>query len=241
MNYLDVANDPMLWAMVIPMVGLVGVQAFLFIRKSYASASIVDLTRQDCNKALRVGATAGIGPSLSVFVVMVAMMGVIGGPITWQRLSMIGAANTELTASTLGAEAMGVEFGGADYGIVAFANSVWAMTLNGCGWLLFCGLFTDKLGVLQEKVSGGDPQLIQHISGAAVLGTASFLVALNTRTTGGGVAPDSLTAAIIAAASMIIFGQIAKRIPIINEYSLGLSMIIGMGLGVVVFNMMGGA
>lgn len=241
MDYLKVANSPVLWLIVIPAISIVLVQAVLFIRKSYEAAHLVDLTRADCNKAFRVGLTSAVGPSLSVFVVMVAMMGVIGGPITWQRLSMIGAANTELTAATFGAEAMGVEFGGVGYGVVEFANSAWVMALNGCGWLVFCGLFTDKLGVIQDKVAKGDGQLIQEISGAAVLGTASFLVASNTRSRiGGGVAPDSLAAAIIAAGCMILLTQLAKRIPILSEYSLGISMVLGMIFGVIVYNRLAG-
>lgn len=240
MNYLEVANDSMLWLMVIPAISIVAIQATLFIRKSYKVANIVGLEKADCNKAFRVGATSAIGPSLSVFVVMVAMMGVIGGPITWQRLSMIGAANTELTASNLGAEAMNVEFGGPHYGVVEFAASAWAMALNGCGWLLFCGLFTDKLEKLQDKVAGGDSRLMQEISGAAVLGTAGFLVAFNTKSSISGVALDKLSTAIVSAICMVFFHKLAKKVPVLAEYSLGLSMIVGMAVGVLVFSMIGG-
>ncbi len=40
-----------------------------------------------------------------------------------------GAAPTELTASTIGAKAMGIEFGSPEYDVTAFASSVWTMTL----------------------------------------------------------------------------------------------------------------
>lgn len=238
-DYMQVANDPMLWIFVIPVISIVAIQAVLFIQRSRAAAEITSLTRQDLNRAFRVGLTSSIGPSISVFVVMVAMMGIVGTPITWQRLSMIGAANTELTCATLGAEAMKVEFGGPGYGITEFANSVWAMALNGCGWLVFCGLFTDKLGVLQEKVSGGNQELMMEIAGAAVLGTTSFLVANNTKSATGGIAADRIAAAIVAAVVMLVLERVAKKVPIVGEYSLGISMIVGMLVGVVVFNQMG--
>lgn len=239
-SYLHIANDPFLWVICIPLILVVALQAFLFTQRAMKAAPIVGLEKQQTRQAFRVGATSAIGPSLSVFVVMVAMMGVIGGPITWWRLSMIGAANTELTASQLGAQAMGVEFGSAAYGVTEFANSVWAMALNGCGWLVFCGLFTDKLEGIQEKVAGGDAELMQKICGAAVLGTASFLVALNAQTPDGGIAPDKLTASIIAAFAMIVLSFIGNRYPKLKEYSLGLSMILGMLVGVLVFNHFGG-
>ena len=57
--------------------------------------------------AFRTGLITAIGPSIAVFIVMVGMMSVVGGPVTWLRLAVIGAAPTELTAATIGAEAVG--------------------------------------------------------------------------------------------------------------------------------------
>lgn len=239
-NYLEIANDGMLWVMCIPIILIVGAQAFLFTKKAFDAAHVTTLEHSQCMRAFRVGATSAIGPSLAVFIVMVAMMGVVGAPVTWMRLSMIGAANTELTASTIGAQAMGVQFGSAEYKITEFANSVWTMALNGCGWLVFCGLFTDKLEILQDKVAGGDRIIMQRICGAAVLGTASYLVASNTKGIDGGIAMDRISAAIIAAIFMIILDRLGKKYPKILEYTLGIAMICGMFIGVVVANNFGG-
>src|SRR5690554_150426 len=105
-DYLEIANDPMLWVMAIPAVAMVGVQAYLFSKRAFNASKTTSLSKEQCRKAFKVGAVSAIGPSLSVFVVMIAMMAVIGGPVTWLRLSFIGAAPTELTASTIGAKAM---------------------------------------------------------------------------------------------------------------------------------------
>lgn len=236
-SYLEVANDPILWIIAIPIVLLVAIQAFLFTKRAYEAAKLTDLSKDDCNTAFRVGAISGIGPSLSVFVVMVALMAVIGGPISWMRLSVIGAAPTELTASTMGAKAMGVEFGSPEYGITEFAASVWTMALNGCGWLLFCGLFTHKLNDLQDKVAGGNPKLMSDICGAAVLGTASYLVISNSVEIIDGLnkfAGDMFGAALIAAMAMVILEKISDKIPKIKEYSLGIAMVLGMVTGVII-------
>ncbi len=235
-NYLNIANDPLLWVIVIPTVIMVAIQAFLFSRKAYKASEVTKLTKQDCNTAFRVGAISAIGPSLSVFVVMVAMMAVIGGPITWLRLSIIGAAPTELTAATIGAQAMGVEFGSPEYGITEFASSVWTMCLNGCGWLIFCGLFTDKLSKLQDKVAGGDSKLMTEICGAAVLGTASYLVISNSLKKIDGMskfAKDMFGAALISAIAMVILDKVSVKMPKLKEYNLGISMILGMIVGVI--------
>ncbi len=66
---------------------------------------------------------SAVGPSIAVLIVMVGMISMVGAPISWLRLSVIGAAPTELTAATVGSQAYGVEFGSPDYDIMAMATS----------------------------------------------------------------------------------------------------------------------
>ncbi|WP_353093095.1 DUF5058 family protein [Tissierella praeacuta] len=226
-EYLKVANDPVLWLMCLPVVTVVAIQAIIFSKKAFQTASIVKLTKKEAKDAFRIGAISAIGPAVAVFVVMLGMMAVVGGPMTWLRLAIIGAAPTELAASTMGAKAMGVEFGGENYGVLEYANSVWAMTLNGIGWLLFVGLFTHKLEGLRHKVSKGDPKLTGEIGGAAMLGAMAYLVGGHLIAGGG-----RLIAALAAGISMIIFGKLAEKHPKIAEYNLGLAMVVGMVVAV---------
>lgn len=230
-DYLQVANDPWMWVMAIPLVLIVGFQAVTFTKKSFNASKVkaVNLTKQQCIKAFRVGAISAIGPAVSVFIVMVALMAVIGGPMAWLRLSTIGAAPTELTAANMGAEALGIEFGSPEYDLTAFSSSVWTMTLNGCGWLIFCGLFTHKLGSLKDKVAGGDSQLMGLIASAAVLGTAGYLLSGHLLAGEG-----RLWAGIVAALAMALLERVAKNLPKLKEYNLGIAMIIGMTVGVLV-------
>ena len=228
-DYLEIANDPILWVMAIPAVVMVGIQAYFFSRRAFEASKVTTLSKEQCRKAFKVGAVSAIDPSLSVFVVMLGMMAVIGGPVTWLRLSFIGAAPTELTASTIGAKAMGVEFGSPEYDVTAFASSVWTMTLNGCGWLIFCGLFTHKLDKLQDRVAGGDAVLMEQICGAAILGTASYLVMSNSQ-----AGFDRFVAALVAAIVMVLLGKVSEKAPKLKEYNLGISMIAGMIVAVLI-------
>lgn len=230
-GYLEIANDPWMWLMATPVVILTGAQGIIFAKKAFnaSEAKVVNLTKEQCVKSFKVGAISAIGPSVSVFIVMLGLMAVIGGPLSWLRLSIIGAAPTELTAATMGAKAMGVEFGSPQYDINAFASSVWTMTLNGCGWLLFCGLFTHKLGALKDKVAGGDINLLIQISGAAVVATAGYL--LTGHLIAGG---PRLYAGVTAAISMALLDIVSKKMPKIKEYNLGISMLIGMTVAVLI-------
>lgn len=230
-SYLDIANDPWMWLMATPVVVLTAVQGIIFAKKAFnaSEAKVVNVTREQCFRAFKVGAISAIGPAVSVFIVMLGLMAVIGGPLSWLRLSIIGAAPTELTAATMGAKAMGVEFGSPQYDINTFASSVWTMTLNGCGWLLFCGLFTHKLGALKDKVAGGDTNLLIQISGAAVVGTAGYL--LTGHLIAGG---PRLYAGLTAAIAMALLDGFSKKMPKFKEYNLGIAMVIGMAVAVLI-------
>lgn len=228
-EYLKIANDPILWIMCLPTVVLVFVQAYLFSKRAFKAAHTTNLTKEQCNKAFKVGAVSAIGPAIAVFVVMIGMMAVVGGPVTWLRLAIIGAAPTELTASTIGAKAMGVEFGSAAYGAKEFAASVWTMTLNGCGWLLLCGLFTHKMDVLKDKVAGGDFNMMGQICGAAVLGTTSYLVMSNSM-----AGFNKFVAALVSGIVMIILSRISGKFPKLKEYNLGIAMLVGMFIAVLI-------
>jgi hypothetical protein len=222
-DYLDIANDPILWLTAIPTVLLVPLQAYIICRRAVIAGHLVQMTDAEVRRALRAGAVSAIGPAVAVFIVMLGMIAVVGGPMTWLRLSVIGAAPTELTAATMGATAMGVELGSDRYDAMAFAASSWVMTLNGMGWLLFAGLFTHKLHSLRRKVAGGDTVLMGHIGGAAMLGTMAYLTGGHLLAGGG-----RFVAAIAAGAAMAALLKVAERAPTLREYTLGLAMIVGM-------------
>ena len=230
-SYLEIANSPWMWVAAIPVVVVTAIQGFIFAKKAInaSKTGAVNLTGEQCRKAFKVGAISAIGPAVSVFIVMIALIAVIGAPMAWLRLSIIGAAPTELTAATMGAKAMGVEFGSPEYNLTTFASSVWTMSLNGIGWLLFCGLFTHKLGGLQDKVAGGDKKLMGVISTAAVLGTAGYL--LSGHVLAGG---PRLIAGIVAAIAMAVLERASNNMPTLKEYNLGIAMIIGMAAAVII-------
>jgi hypothetical protein len=225
-EYLQVANQPLMWLMVAPAIFIVLLQAFLISKKAVENANLVGLTKEEVKSAVKIGFVSGIGPALAVFVVMLAMVAVLGGPITWLRTVIIGAASTELAAATIGAEAMGVEFGGEGYGITEYANSVLTMVLNGSAWLVICALLTDKLDMLSKKVSGGDVKVMGVIGGAAMAAAFSYLV--SGHLIAGGA---RLLTAVVSGVVMIGLIFIIKKFPKLEEHSLGIAMIIGMACG----------
>ena len=122
MDYLAIANAPIFWALCGITVVISLAQALLFMRQAKRAAVEVNLEQGLANKAFKIGLISAIGPACGVFIVMVGLMASIGGPMAWLRLSIIGAAATELSAATMGAQAAGVEFGGNGYTLYSYTG-----------------------------------------------------------------------------------------------------------------------
>ena len=204
-------------------------QALLFMRQANKTSAEVNLPQELPKKAFKIGMISAIGPACGVFIVMVGLMASIGGPMAWLRLSIIGAAATELSAATMGAQAAGVEFGGEGYTLTIMAVSWFAMALNGAGWLVVSGTITPALEKLRGKLSGGDTKWLAVLSGACSLGIFGYLNA-NEIVKGLG----NTIACLAGALSMVaIMKWVVPKHPKIAEYSLGIAMIIGMFFAVI--------
>lgn len=223
-DYLSVANSSTAWMLCAITVAIAFLQAILYMVMAKRTAVRAKIPGEVVSKSFRIGLITAIGPALGVFIVMVGLMTAIGGPMAWTRLSIIGAAPTELTAATYGAKAAGVELGGEGYTMTVMAVSWFAMALNGAGWLVVTGLFTPMLETLREKMSGGDSKWLVVLSGACSLGIFGYLNHGNLMASFG-----HATAAIAGALSMIFLVKVVvPKFPKLMEYSLGLAMLFGM-------------
>ena len=220
-EYLSVANAPMMWVCVIPVVIVLCFQGYIFMRDAIKAGPIVGLTDKDVKEAIRAGAICSIGPGLSMFTVMVAFMAIIGGPFAWLRLSIIGTITTEMLGATAGATAMGVELGGADYGVIAFANSVWVITLNTWGFFIVNLLFAHKMEDLKAVVDRHDEKMFNAVGTAVMIGCVAMFLA------GQMVAgTPQLIAGIAGFVIMTILIQIAEKVPALKEFNLGIAMLL---------------
>ena len=166
MDYLTISNLPIFWLLAGVTVIVSAVQAILYVRQANKATKACNLDPQLPRKAFKIGMISAIGPACGVFIVMVGLMSAIGGPMAWLRLSIIGAAATELSAATMGATAAGVTLGGEGYTLTVLAISWFAMALNGAGWLVFTGVATPGLEKLRDKLSGGDMGWLAAMSAA---------------------------------------------------------------------------
>ena len=233
MDYLAISNLPIFWVLASVTVIVSALQAFLYVRQANKATKACNIDPSIPKKAFRIGLISAIGPACGVFIVMVGLMAAIGGPMAWLRLSIIGAAATELTAASLGAEACGVTLGGEGYTLTVLAVSWFAMALNGAGWLVFTGLATPGLEKLRDKMSGGDMGWLAAMSAACSMGIFGYLNANQMIGAGPAIKPGPAVAVLTGALSMMLIGKlIVPKVPKLAEYSLGIAMIIGIACGI---------
>lgn len=234
---LSIANSFGLWIIAGFVVLFVLVQALLYTRLAFQTAKQINFPREKCIQGFKSGMISAIGPAIAVFIVMVGMMTVLGSPITWMWLTMIGSAATKLIAADLSAQAAGVKLGTPDFNEIALANAYWAMAINGIGWILFVAFFGSKLMSVREKIGGGDPKWLALFSLSASLGAFAFLnsktlfnaaVSLSNQISGAAFAPAA--AALGGMLGMIGLQLISRKYLWLREYTLGIAMILGIGI-----------
>ena len=175
MDYMKIANSPLLWLSCGLCVGLVFIQSGIFVKKSLSTSKTLGISNAQIKSAVKSSFTSSIGPSLAILAGMVSLLVAMGGPISWFRLSYIGAVAYELMAAGVAADAMGVTLGGPDMSATAFACGVWVMTLGSTGWVLFTALATPKLDKFRHVLAGGKKAMLPIVSAGAMCGAFAYL------------------------------------------------------------------
>ena len=240
----QIIQSPAIWLLCGVTVALVIVQAVLFMRLAKKTAAQCSIEEDIPRRAFKIGLVSAIGPSCGVLIVMIGLMSAIGAPMSWMRLSVIGAASTELAAATNGAVAAGAEFGGEGFTLEVLIICWAVMALNGAGWLIVSALLTPSLENARDRLAGGDSKWLAMLSLACGIGVFSYLCASATLGTPGQGNRPQICACAVSAVCMVLMGKyIVPKHPKFGQHTLGISMVIGVAAGVLcnTFIRMGGA
>ena len=218
---LQIANKPIFWILCSFPVFICLLQSIFYIRLSKKTAKEVGLSQEQCNSAFRSGLINAIGPSIGVFIVLVAMMSVIGGPMAWQRLSIIGSAGLESVNAEIGAKVYGVEFGGAGYDLKAMIMSWFILAFGTQGWIWFIILFTPSMEKIKTKIVSKDAAFLNIVT------TAAMVAVFGNLSTGRILQSVDVAASVFAGAGIMVILHrfVNPRFPILKEYSMGIAML----------------
>lgn len=234
-NVLEVANRPALWILAAVTVMIIVVETLLFLRLAYTTVKSgkVSLNKKQCATALRAGVVSAIGPAFGIFIVMIALVSLLGGPMAWLRMSVIGGASTELTAATVGIAAAGGSITSDSITMEQMSTAWWTMTINSCGWLIVTLIFASRMEKLRAKIGGGDSRWMEFFSSAATLGIFGAFCSEYIVEGFRDIDLKTVAACVIGGVSMMVILNLAKRFAWLKEYAIGFSMLVGIIAAVV--------
>ncbi|MDL2258936.1 DUF5058 family protein [Eubacteriales bacterium OttesenSCG-928-K08] len=225
----NIINSGAMWACAIFLVLLVLAQAVLYIRLAYKEAKTIGYDTANLRKSFRLGMITGFGPALTGVVAMVSMMTLIGSPITWMRLSIIGAVPTEMGVASVTAQSLGITLGGESVDIKVISLIYLMMAIAGTGWLLVTVILTPRMGELRERIGKKDSRWLIVFTAATTIGLFANLAAQQLTTGGFGA-----VAAAISGFGVMFFlhNIVGKKSKGIKNYALTISMVVGIVLGI---------
>lgn len=234
-NYLEIANSKVFYILGSVIILFVILQSYLFVRLAFKEGIIIGLSKKQMIKAFRVGAVSSILPTIAIIVALIAMVPVLGIPIPWIRLSVIGSAPYELMSAGIGAKVMGVEgLGGAGYTSEVFAFSVWIMSIGSFWAVSIVVFFLKKIkNKYASNSTSADASWGTILTNSAFLGVFCIFIA-DPVVKGGLPLFTLLSGAGIMTLLVVIIVKL--KVNWLKEFALTLSMLGAMLLSIVASN-----
>lgn len=236
-NYLDVANSRLMFVLCSTVIVFVLIQAVLFIRIAWKRGLELGIAETTMKKAMTNAAIFSVVPSLPIIVMLTVLTVNLGQYFPWLRLSVVGSATYENMAADMVAKASGLA-GIADPGfdLPIFTMAMWVMSVGIIWGIVFNIFFMKSLDKFSKKAKASNNRFIPIFSAALFIGMLSLMSAPYITN------PKNITAIVAfisAAIAVLICGQVAQKTQIraIDEFSLPISLIVGMAMAVVYTNM----
>ncbi|MBQ2866394.1 MAG: DUF5058 family protein [Clostridia bacterium] len=256
MNYLSQVNAPGLYLMVGAIIGFVLIMCVLFLVRSYKAGLAIGMDKAVLKKTIRNSAVFTVLPSVGILVGVIALSGALGAPLSWMRLSVVGALQYELNVADIAAKAIGLSgLNVSEMSAGAFATVSLVMTVGilggGLCCIFFLGRYLRKLGGKKKPAEPASaenapaenapaPKKRSNIGNIAMVAMFIGLCTAYISSYIGTFANDvssflPLLTACVAAAVMLAFTALAKnpRFRWVENFDVALSMLIAMAAAVI--------
>ena len=144
----DIFNAPWLYCSVLFLILCVLTQSIVFMRRAWKRALGLGITEAQLKKTLMSGITISIMPTLPVLIVFLSLTPLLGSPLPWLRLSIIGSAHYETYAASTAMQSLGEELIPNGYTIKGWVAAAWVMTVGGSACVLWSSLAIKPISVL---------------------------------------------------------------------------------------------
>lgn len=239
-------NHPIIYSLVAVLIAVVLAQSIFFLVRALKRAKQIGISKETINKTISSSAIFTIAPAISILVGVIALSKSLGVALPWLRLSIIGSITYETVAANNALEAAGLNAGTAVTDPSIYMAVVWVMTLGIAAGLVLVPFLTKRIQGGMTKIALKDKKWGEIFNNAMFLGMISaFLGYVFCDVTNvfkgdtSGLIPVFVM--FISAIVMAICGICSKKFNLrwITDYSLPLSLIIGMASAIPLTNWLG--
>ena len=234
MSYTEICNAPWMYIYVGLLIFACCLHSFIFARRAWRHGLDIGLTSAELRKPLTTGIGISVFPTIPVVITMIGLIPLLGTPLPWLRLSVIGGAAAEAMSATAGVEAVGevLEVGG--YSVKGWIAAAYVMCFAQTTAVIFNVIFTKPISKLYAGGKTVDTRLPMTIGTGCLLGVMGYatinfgLSAISTKGLVFGVS-------FLVGAAMVV---LAKKLPEqkwMKDSLMAVAMVVAMVVAVIVF------
>ena len=252
MDFIAKLNQAPMFLIVGAVLTFIMLLCVVYLVKSYRAGIAMGMDKTKLRRAITSSATFTLLPSVSILLGVIALSGSLGIPLPWMRLSVVGALHYEGNVADIAARACGMT-GGLGSGqmdgttFVTIGLVMTAGILSGC--LLCVFLLKKYLAKIEknaqkkEKSSTGKKPFGDVVFSAMFIGLVSAYIGsyLGDFISGPGLFSfrgDWMPLVVAAVSALVMGGLIRlsekKSMEWVENFSIALSMLLGMAAAVVV-------
>ncbi len=140
MDYLTLANLPLLYLVVGGVLLFIALGCFYFIIKFYRAGIKLNMDKTILKRTITSSALFTVLPAVSILLGVIALSGSLGVPTAWLRLSVVGNLSYEAIAAEAAAQGMGLAL---DSSILSASSlvTILAVMTTGICWGVICTIF----------------------------------------------------------------------------------------------------
>lgn len=227
MLYTEICNASWMYIWVAVLLAAVIMQCLVFMKRARDHALDLGLDKKQIKKGLTTGITISILPTLPVLLVLFSLMPLLGKPLPWLRLSIIGSAYYETYAASTALKCVGEAFKVGSYSASGWIAAAWVMTVGGSACILWSSLAIKPVSVLYEKAEKIDMKLVLTIGAgclAGIMGYVSVAYGFSAMSTNGVVFIISF----LVGARIVTLYNKRPKLKWLKDYVMTFSMIVAM-------------
>lgn len=234
MLYTDIANSPWMFIWVAIVIALAFVQCLIYMRRAWSRALALGLEKKQIRKGVTTGVTVSIIPTLPVLIVLLSLMPLLGTPLPWLRLSVIGSAMYESAAATVGINSVGEEMVMGGYSAYAWIAAAWTMTFGASMCMVWSSVAVKPISLIYDQIEKFDIGLVLAVGAGCMAGIMAYASTINgfsAMSTKGIIFLSSF----VCSALLVVLHKKLPKLRWLKDFNMAFSMLFGMVLACIIF------